>query len=1156
MKIFHEELRQSNIFGEILHRIENKKAIKIGIEGPSESQKAHCVHMLLCESGKKCVYVCPNDFTAQKMYEDFRSLTGNRAVYLPVQEYFLYDVEAKSHELQYERLGVLQKILAGDYEIIVVSAEILAQRLPQKDKFKNAKIFLEVNESAEIDTLVKKFLQIGYERYELVQGRGQFAVRGGILDIFPVNSANPIRIDFFGDDIDSVRIFDIVTQRSIEEINGIEIPPAREIFFKNEEERLNVLSRIKAASGDNAGVMIKNDLERFEASSYFPGIDRYTTIILDDYDTLLDYLPFEKCEVLFIADEPDRIYENFELKETDFAEQCKNMLEKGYILPDLANLYDAHHKFLKKTEEISSVYLKTLGSFKTSGVSKTNTFTLPARSISGFGENLRILVDQIKEWEKLNNKITILAGNKGRCDRLKEMLEEQGISFNKLKFEIGSLNKSFEYMELKLIVISDNELFTTGVQRSKRKGKKGKGKPINSFTDLVQGDYIVHDLHGIGQYMGLEQVTVMGVTRDYIKIKYKDGGFLYVPTNQMNLVQKYIGAEGHAPKVSKLGSGDWERAKKKVKESLKQLAEELVRLYASRQASKGYAFSQDTVWQKEFEEAFPFEETDDQLQCTEELKHDMESERPMERLLCGDVGYGKTEVALRAVFKAVMDSKQVAFLVPTTVLAQQHYKNFVKRFEDFPIKVDYICRFRTPAEQRNIIKKVKRGEIDVLVGTHRLIQKDIEFKDLGLLVVDEEQRFGVAHKERIKEAQPNVDILTLSATPIPRTLHMSMVQIRDISIIEEPPEERHPVQTYVIEYEPPVIREAVYKELARGGQVFYLYNKVKTIKVKAVELSHLIPEAKIGVAHGQMSENELEQVMMDFMEGNYDVLVCTTIIESGLDISNVNTIIVEDGDHLGLAQLYQLRGRVGRSSRIAYAYITYKKDKVLTEVSEKRLQTIKEFTEFGSGFKIAMRDLEIRGAGNLLGEQQHGQMESVGYDMYVKLLDRAVREIKDGHTESAEDDIAIDISITAYIDEKYIFQEEDRLEMYKKISLISSNEDIMDVRDELIDRFGDIPDEVENLIMVAGVKALAKRAGFKSISETKDLVVIKFLKNIFSSEEFQNITPEKIADVMDKFNRKLLFNAGSEPYLAYRKGESKGEKLLLEVENVLKYFIN
>ena len=1148
MEIFHGQLRLNETFCKIVGQLGGDKNshTHIGIEGPADSQKAHYIYAIFKEIRfGKCIYVAHNEFAAQRAYDDLSSLSDRRALYLPAQEYILYDIEATSHEIQNKRLDTLFKIQNDEFDILVISAEVLAQRLPMCDKFAKGFIRLTVGEERDVEEFILKLIEIGYERYDTVQGKGQFAKRGGIIDVYPINMAEPVRIDFFGDDVDSIRSFDILSQRSTGEVGGIKIMPAREMYFSS-EEKSGFIQDIKSICNKDGKrkAVIENDLERFEDMGYFPGIDRYIPVIFKEYDTVFDYID-ASTGLMVVMDEPGRIRENLETRQQEFAESCKNMLEKDLILKELTELYDSFNKFYSQLKEQRVIYLKTLGNFKEEKLNKAKIHTIPARSISGFSENLKVLIEQVKEWKKSGYTVNLLAGNKGRADRLSEMLLGEGVELSAtVSITIGSISKSFEYPDMKLIVISDNELFASGVKKGGRKVKRTKGKVINSFTDLALGDFVVHDIHGIGQYMGLEQVTVNNVTRDYIKIKYKDSGFLFVPTNQMDMVQKYIGSEGHTPKLSKLGSLDWAKAKKRVKESLRELAEELVKLYAMRQASKGHAFSADTVWQQEFEESFPYEETEDQLQCVEEIKKDMESLRPMERLLCGDVGYGKTEVALRAAFKAVMDGKQVAFLVPTTVLAQQHYNNFKERFKNFPVTVDYICRFRTAAEQREITKKLKCGEIDILIGTHSLLRKNLDFKDIGLLIVDEEQRFGVGHKEKIKQLKPNIDILTLSATPIPRTLHMSMVQIRDISIIEEPPQERHPVRTYVMEYEPSIIREAMYRELARGGQIFYLYNKVRTIDVKAMELSNMVPEAKICVAHGQMNEHELEQIMLAFMNGEYDVLVCTTIIESGIDMSNVNTLIIEEGDHLGLAQLYQLRGRVGRSNRIAYAYITYKKDKVLTEFSEKRLQTIKEFTEFGSGFKIAMRDLEIRGAGNLLGEQQHGQMESVGYDMYVKLLDKAVKEIKGSTNELFEEEVLIDISVTAYINSRYIPNEEDRLDMYKKISVISQQADVMDVKDEFIDRFGEVPDEVSNLIEVAWIKALAVKAGFASVSENKDLIIFKFMKNF-------KIAPEKIANVMDKFKRKILFNAGVEPYLAYRRENVSQAKLLKEIEEII-----
>ena len=702
--------------------------------------------------------------------------------------------------------------------------------------------------------------------------------------------------------------------------------------------------------------------------------------------------------------------------------------------------------------------------------------------------------------------------------------------------ESGHLQTGFVYKDEKLVIVSESDIATTRARHAKRKLHE-KGKRISSFTDLKIGDYVVHQAHGIGVYNGIEQLMVENVRKDYLKISYKDGGTLYIPTTSMDLIQKYIGSEGREPRVNKLGGVEWAKAKTKVKESLKVLADSLIRIQAERRNMKGHAFSMDTVWQGQFEEAFPYEETPDQLRCIEEIKRDMEADTIMDRLLCGDVGYGKTEVALRAVFKAVMDGKQAAFLVPTTVLASQHFENFRKRFSGFPVRVEMLSRFKTDSEQKNIIREVKSGRIDILVGTHMILSDSIKFKDLGLLVIDEEQRFGVEHKETIKARYPTVDILTLSATPIPRTLNMSLSGIRDISTLEDPPEHRYPVQTYVLESREDIIRDAIHRELARGGQVFYLFNRVSGIHSRMAQIQSLVPEAQVGYAHGQMGERELERVIQSFIDKDFDVLVCTTIIESGIDMPNVNTIIVEDADRLGLAQLYQLRGRVGRSNRLAYAYLTYKRDKVLNEIAEKRLKAIKEFTEFGSGFKIAMRDLQIRGAGNLLGPEQHGHMESVGYDMYLKLLDETVTELKGEHVTNRAIDTSVELKMSAYIDSKYISDEEQRIGMYRTISAVESPEEILDIQDELIDRYGDIPEETTTLIEIAYIKNIAARVGFVSIKEKDEGILFFFADQV-------GLPLEKIGELMGKWRGKLLFSAGKQPYLSLRiKNDKKGDVL-------------
>jgi len=1169
MEFLYKPLKNNDAFVKITGKLAGKKQ-KIGITGPSDSQKAHFSSAMIHETGVRAVFVTFNEMQARLLYEDFSFFFGEQALLFPAAEYILYDIEAKSHENSYKRLDVLGRVLAGDYRVLVLSAEAICQRLPAPEKFFQNKIIVDMDIRMPLELLQEKLLSAGYERTGTVSGKGQFAVRGGIVDIFPVNCQDTVRIDFFGDEVDSIRIFDVESQRSVENTDRVEIFPAREILF-TDDEKAAVIEKIEQAfrqqlaayeGNDAHRAVVRNfrgrinyDLDRFRNYNHFPGIDRYLPLILEQYSTILDYA----ADAVLFMDEPGRIQERIDNVNAEHWESCKNMLGKGLILNETASLYDGYQAFYRQLEDRTVVYINALGNFRDEGLRAGNIFNIAARTVVGTADNIDFMISQVKGWKEAGWKVAVLCGGKGRGERLVEIFHGKGIEAafyevfpeelfpGQVAVTSGSLHKSFEYPDIGFVVISEGEFFASPARP--RLARKKKGKAINAFTDLEIGDYVVHEYHGIGQYEGLEQIEVSGIKRDYIKIRYRDNGYLYVPVNQMELVQKYIGTEGKEPRLNKLGSGEWAKTKSKVKESLKELAKELVELYAKRQASKGFAFSPDTVWQKQFEEAFPYIETEDQLRCVEEIKRDMESPRPMERLLCGDVGYGKTEVALRAAFKAVMDGKQVAFLVPTTILAQQHYNTIKERLGDFPVRVDYICRFRTAAEQREIIKKVKRGEIDILVGTHRLIQKDVEFKDLGLLIIDEEHRFGVVQKEKLKKIKPNIDILSLSATPIPRTLHMSLVSIRDISIIEEPPQERFPVQTYVMEYNEQLIRDAIYREMARKGQVFYLYNRVKSIDVKAMDIKRLVPEARIAVAHGQMSERELEDIMQAFIEGKYDIIVCTTIIESGLDMPNVNTIIVEDADRLGLAQLYQIRGRVGRSNRLAYAYLTYRKDKQLTETSEKRLKTIREFTEFGSGFKIALRDLEIRGAGNLLGTQQHGQMESVGYDMYCRLLERAIREIKNGEEEAHEElaeDFTIDISISAYIDKSYIPDEEERLEIYKKISLIETDEDAADIIMELTDRYGDVPEETENLVNIARLKARARKKGFSSIAESRNLVIMKYRRST-------DVDLEAVSRVVETFRGKILFNAGAEPYIAYRiSGADESRKILLN--NLIKLF--
>ncbi|MCX8129847.1 MAG: transcription-repair coupling factor [Clostridia bacterium] len=1158
-------------YKEVLDSIK-KYTRPLNINGPSDSQKIHLAYSICRHSGCKGVYIAFNEMQARKMYEDLMFFLGDEVVFFPAKEIMLHDIEAKSYDSVFQRIKALERIAEGRYEFIVTSAEAIAQKLTPKRIFLEGIISFKLGGKVYLEELTKKLIAIGYERVATVEGKGQFSIRGGIIDIFSVNNEHAVRIELFDDEIDSIRRFDVATQRSIDKLDTVKVVPAREVIYY-EEDRDFIIENIerdlaahirKIRNKDNneyikqLGQKISGDMDTFRSDYYFPGLDRYIPYIINNPSSVIDYATDTDVNVIAFVDEPVRFEQRVENVLLEHYEACKSLMEKGQILPNSYEIYFNKDELISNLEKGRCVSLNTIP-VENSKLRNSKSFSIVSKSIGSYQGHFDLLIDDVKAWKRRNNRIVVLSGPRGRGERLVETLRTKDIEavyIDNFDGEIqngqilvthGSLNRGFEYPSIGLLIVSDKEVFGQD-RRIKRPGSKKQGDKIKAFTDLNVGDYVVHQAHGIGQYVGIEKLVVDNIKRDYLKIRYQEGGFLYIPTNQLELIQKYIGSEGKSPKLSKLGGTEWAKAKSRVKESLRELAEELVKLYAQRQALKGFAFSGDTVWQNQMEELFPYEETEDQLKCIEEIKKDMQSERPMDRLLCGDVGYGKTEVAIRAVFKAVMDGKQVAYLVPTTVLAQQQFNSFKERMKDFPVTIEVMSRFRTAAEQKSILKDVKNGNIDILIGTHRLLQKDVQFRDLGLLVVDEEQRFGVTHKEKLKNIKPNVDVLTLTATPIPRTLHMSLVGIRDISVIEDPPEERYPVQTYVMEHNPEVIRDSIIREMSRNGQVFYLYNRVRTIELKALELQNLVPDARIAVAHGQMAEGQLEDIMFKFISGEYDILVCTTIIESGLDMPNVNTIIVEDADKMGLSQLYQIRGRVGRSNRLAYAYITYKKDKILAEIAEKRLQAIKEFTEFGSGFKIAMRDLEIRGAGNLLGPEQHGHMESVGYDMYCKLLDESVRELKGESLTQDDGEISIDVNISAYIDDEYIGTETQKIEMYKRIAAIQDEQDVIDVEDELTDRYGDLPGPVRNLLQVAYLKTLAKECGFTSVQEKNDSI-------IFQYKSSNNVNLDVLGKLMDKYKRKLMFTASNTPYIAYKITGIGRENLIENIKILLQDII-
>lgn len=1161
MNMFTKPLYEIESFKELINNIDNKKS-PITLNGVSESSKCHIAYSVFDYIKRPVIIVTYNDLEAKKIYEDISFFT-EKVCFIPSKELYLYSIDATSPDIKCERLKAIKRIITEDNIILITSIDNLLYKYISPNIFKNSNMSFKIGDIIDIKDVTSKLINYGYEKVDIIEGKGQFSIRGGIIDIFSMIFDLPIRIELFDDEIDSIRFFDLITQRSIEKTDEVQIFAARELIL-NKNDALFAINKIEneiellikstknSAIANNYREKSKHIIEKLNESVYFKGIEKYTSFLLDKNYTLIDF--FNISPYIFI-DEPSRIIQKIDMAHFEFKEIFEDLLQKGDALPSQGELLYTKDEVVYSIYKNSIICLKALASsseYFTSLVSiSINTVTMQS-----FNGKMDLLLDEIKRWKSKKNKIIILSGTSAKGQRLSQILREKNIDAyyydsvpdNIEKGQIiviqGILNCGFEYPDAGLKVISDKEIFGESKRKRKKLPSKGLSK-IKSFTDLKIGDYVVHINHGIGIFQGVKQLEVEGIKKDYLDLRYASSDKLYVPVEQLDLVQKYIGGENRTPKVYKLGGTEWLKAKAKVKESIKKMAEDLVLLYAVREQAIGHAFSKDTEWQKQFEDEFPYEETPDQLTAIEEIKRDMENKTPMDRLLCGDVGYGKTEVAIRAAFKACMDGKQVAFLVPTTILAEQHYNNFIKRFSDFPVKIEMLSRFRTAQEQKRILSALKEGSIDILLGTHKLIQKDIKFKDLGLLIIDEEQRFGVAHKEKIKSLKQNIDVLTLSATPIPRTLHMSLLGVRDMSIIETPPEERYPVQTYVVEYNEQLIREAIYREINRGGQVYFVYNRVETIKEMFLKLGMLMPKARICIGHGQMSEHELENVMIGFLNGEYDVLLSTTIIESGLDIPNVNTLIVYDADKMGLSQLYQLRGRVGRSNRIAYAYFTYKKEKVLSEVAEKRLKAIREFTELGSGFKIAMRDLEIRGAGNILGPEQHGHMDAIGYDMYCRLIQEAVDELK-GNQINKSIETTIELNINAYIDNIYISDENQKIEIYKKIASIKDKNDFYDVQEEIEDRFGDIPESLNNLLQIAYIKSIASFSGITNIIQKGEHI------NIYFDETTINI--DNILKIVQKYNNKVLINSSKIPYLILKINDMKYIEILNLIKNIIEDF--
>ncbi|WP_291628803.1 transcription-repair coupling factor [Clostridium sp.] len=1155
-----QPLRENSTFNEIITSIKDNK-FPININGLSDSGKSYSIFSIYNEIDSPMIILTNNDMEAKNIYEDLSFYT-NDIYYFPAKEVVFYNIDAISGDLRWARLKVIKEILNDSKKIIVTSIDSLTSVYTPKELFNKYNITLNIDDEVDFKDLSKKLLECGYERVEAVEGKGEFSLRGGILDVFPPISTYPYRIELFGDTIDSIRTFNTESQRSIEKVNTMEIFPAKEVILDDEalnrgkENILKEFEEIKSnGKSDDERIeklqtIIKANVESLTETLTFETVDSYLPYFYERIDSFFDYVK----NYIYVVDDVKKCEGKLESCYYEFKENYEAFLQRGGILPSQINLLLDKEELIEKLELEKVITLDVFDN-NTKILNPNRKYLLNSITLNSYQGQLDLLIDDIKDKKSKGYRTIILSGTRPRGERLVNTLRDRdiesvykddvsSIELGEVIITFGNLLKGFEYPELKLCVISDKDVFGEAKRKisKKKTNKKGIGK-IKSFAELKLGDYVVHANHGVGVYKGIKQIEVGGHKRDYLDIVYDKGDKLYVPVDQLDLVQKYIGSEGKTPKVNKLGSAEWSKAKAKVRKSINEIAQDLVKLYATRATLKGYKYNKDTEWQRQFEDEFPFEETPDQLTSLEEIKKDMESDKPMDRLLCGDVGYGKTEVAIRAAFKAVMDGKQVAFLVPTTILAEQHYKNMIKRFSDFPVKIDMISRFRSAKEQKATIQAAKEGNVDILIGTHRLVSKDIVFKDLGLLIIDEEQRFGVAQKEKIKNLKKNVDVLTLSATPIPRTLHMSLTGARDISVIETPPEERYPIQTYVVEQNDQLVRDAVLREINRGGQVYYVYNRVDSIENMAKYLAELIPECKIGIIHGQMTERQLETEMVRFMNKDYDLLVCTTIIETGIDIPNVNTMIIHDSDKMGLSQLYQLRGRVGRSNRIAYAYFMYTKDKVLTEVAEKRLKALKDFTELGSGFKIAMRDLEIRGAGNMMGSAQHGHMAAIGYDLYCRMLEDTIKIIK-GEIEKEPIETTVDLKVDAYIPGTYIEDEIQKIEVYKKIAAIESIDDYMDIKAELEDRYSEIPDPVYNLMDIAYIKSRAKILSIEEIKETP-----KEIKFIFAdgNNNINNIYKY----LLEHYKDKVFLMFGEKPYFGVRISEVKKEDILVLFKEIL-----
>lgn len=1153
-KVLFEQIQKTEKYNKLHNGILGGE--RLLIQGLNDEALVYLLCNLLETTTNKILFLT-SDETKSKKYEDMISAYTNDCYRILPKEFILYNVDALSKDTEYKRSNVLDKILNHKKLIVTASINSITTRVMPKDRFKESIIELEYGKKYDIEQLRSKLVKLKYERVDTIEGRGQFSVRGGIIDIFSPSETEPFRIEFFDDEIDSIRLVDLVSQRSIRNLKSARIIPSSDLIFTKEEIK-TVISEIDKDYGDrlNKVKAINNkELEKKIKSLYgsyqdkllgglgIENADLLVPFIKDKFQSVLDYYDED---YLIVIDEPQRVFEEVKNLNESFHMKYLELYEKGEIFSNQNTIYLNEHEIREKID--SKKYLIVNG--KENILETDYSISMLFKEATSFYGKLEDLSKELNRLKYKGYKVAITLSSIESCEKLYKLLEEYecyttlskhqyvSVESGQVVITVGDIKKGFEFYENKIVLITENEVFGTGRKKALKR-KKSKGSKIEVFADLKVGDYVVHEHHGIGQYIGIEKIEVQNIKKDYLCIKYKGEDKLFVPIDQLSLIQKYIGSDFEKPKLNKMGGTEWIKTKERTKKAIENMAGELVKLYAQRKVTKGYAFSKDSEWQKEFEYKFPFEETEDQLRCIKEIKRDMEKPTSMERLLCGDVGFGKTEVAIRAAFKAVMDSKQVAILVPTTILALQHYTNLVDRFRGYPIKIDMLSRFKTSSQQASLINDINKGLVDIVVGTHKLLTNTLKWKDLGLLIIDEEQRFGVKHKESIKQLKTNIDVLTLSATPIPRTLHMSMIGVRDMSIISEPPGDRLPIQTYVIEYNEGLIKDAIEKELARGGQVYYVHNRVIDIEKTKSKLQSLLPDARISIAHGQMNEKQLESIMMEFVNRESDILVCTTIIETGMDIPNVNTLIIDNADHLGLSQLYQLRGRIGRSNKVSFAYLTYEKDKMLTEVADKRLKTIREFTEFGSGFKIAMRDLEIRGSGNILGAEQHGHMLAIGYDLYVKFLERAVRELQ-GQQISDEIETSIDLNVDGYIPVPYIENEEQKIEIYKKIAATSNKEDILDVTEEIIDRYGDLPIQVDNLLKISYIKSLSNKLMIKAVAQNSTIVNIEFNSG-------SDLSTEIIGFLMNNFNTKIKFDVSKGPIIKYKLDSMEQKKIIEEM---------